>query len=90
MTQHDPNTKASDMSRILIAPLLALGLGLAASCSTMTPAAQHEVACVGGTLTGAAIGGAIGNRFGGGTGQTIATAAGAMTGAVTTARAMQC
>lgn len=60
-----------------------------AACDKQSPA-QHEVACVGGTLAGAAIGGAIGNRFGGGTGQTIATAAGAFAGGATTARAIDC
>ena len=60
-----------------------------ATCAPTTPA-QHEVACVGGTLAGAAIGGAIGNRFGGGSGQTIATAAGAFAGGATTARTMGC
>jgi outer membrane lipoprotein SlyB len=67
---------------------LALVFSLAA-CDPQTPT-QHEVACVGGTLAGAAIGGAIGNRFGGGTGQTIATAAGAFAGGATAVRAMNC
>ena len=58
------------------------------ACSS--PATQHEVACVGGTLTGAAIGGAIGNRFGGGNGNTIMTAAGAFTGGAATATRMNC
>ncbi|MBE1282002.1 MAG: glycine zipper 2TM domain-containing protein [Rhodobacteraceae bacterium] len=64
----------------------AVGLG---ACS-LSPQAQHEIGCVGGTLTGAVIGGAIGNRFGGGTGQTLATAAGAATGAVASVNAMNC
>ncbi|UWQ93489.1 hypothetical protein K3727_06630 [Rhodobacteraceae bacterium M382] len=64
-------------------------MATSAACTVSTPA-QHEVACVGGTLAGAAIGGAIGNRFGGGTGQTIATAAGVFTGGATTARSMGC
>ncbi|MFC3615227.1 glycine zipper 2TM domain-containing protein [Lutimaribacter marinistellae] len=58
--------------------------------SACSPAAQHEAACVGGTLTGATIGGAIGNRFGGGTGQSIMTAAGALVGGVTAANSMNC
>lgn len=55
-----------------------------------SPAAQHEVACVGGTLTGAVIGGAIGDRFGGGSGRTILTAAGAFTGGAAAASSMNC
>jgi outer membrane lipoprotein SlyB len=60
------------------------------SACTQNPSAQHEVACVGGSLTGAVIGGAIGNRFGGGSGQTIATAAGAFAGGAAAARRMNC
>ncbi len=63
--------------------------GAMAACSPSTPA-QHEVACVGGTLAGAALGGAIGNRFGGGRGQTLMTAAGVFAGGATAATAMDC
>lgn len=62
---------------------------LIAACTTSN-STQHELGCVGGTLAGAAIGGAIGSRFGGGTGQTIATAAGAVAGGSTAGRAMEC
>ncbi|WP_425045117.1 glycine zipper 2TM domain-containing protein [Primorskyibacter sp. S87] len=77
------------MTTIIKFSALAAVLVTAAACAPQNPT-QHEVACVGGTLTGAAIGGAIGNRFGGGTGQTIATAAGAFAGGATAVRAMNC
>ena len=67
-----------------------LGLVTTSAACSMTPEAQHEVGCVGGTLAGAAIGAAIGNRFGGGNGQTIATAVGAATGGAATATRMGC
>ncbi|WP_246139561.1 hypothetical protein [Falsiphaeobacter marinintestinus] len=73
------------LAKLSLLPLL-LGFG---AC-TATPEAQHEVACVGGTLAGAVIGAAIGNQFGGGRGNTIMTAAGAGTGAVTAATSMNC
>lgn len=73
---------------IRIGAVVALS-GAVAACTPRTPA-QHEVACVGGTLAGAALGGAIGNRFGGGRGQTLMTAAGVFAGGATTAVAMDC
>jgi uncharacterized protein YcfJ len=69
---------------------LVMALPLVVSIGACTQADQHEVACIGGTLTGAAIGGAIGNRFGGGRGQTIMTGAGAFAGAATAANSMNC
>ncbi len=77
------------MNAIVKSVVLAATLAASAGCS-VTPAAQHELACVGGSLTGAVIGGAIGNRFGSGTGQTLATAAGAAAGGITAASAMNC
>ena len=68
---------------LLIVPMV---LGLAAC----TAADEHEAACVGGTLAGAAIGGAIGNQFGGGSGQAILTGVGAFAGASTAANSMNC
>lgn len=76
------------MRAVYLSVSLVAGLGILSACSS--PYAQHEVACVGGTLAGAAIGGAIGNRFGGGRGNTIMTAAGAATGASTAVNAMNC
>ncbi len=75
-------------SKLKLASLAAL-IAITGACSN-NPAAQHEVACVGGVLTGAVLGGAIGNRFGGGTGQTLATAAGAFAGGAATGTAMNC
>lgn len=63
--------------------------GALSGCST-TPEAQHEMACVGGTLGGMVLGGAIGNRFGGGSGQAILTGAGAYAGGVTAATQLNC
>lgn len=65
---------------------LVLGVG---ACSS-NPQVEHEVACVGGTLAGAALGGAIGSRFGGGTGQALLGGAGAIAGGITAANAMKC
>jgi uncharacterized protein YcfJ len=73
------------LGKFLLLPIL-----FSAGACASNPAAQHEVACVGGTLAGAIIGGAIGNRFGGGRGNTIMTAAGAATGAAATATSMNC
>lgn len=66
-----------------------LCISLAAGC-TASPATQHEVACVGGTLTGAVLGGALGNQFGGGRGRTALTAAGAMAGGAIAATQLNC
>ena len=77
------------MNAFLKASFLSLCLAATAAC-TSNPQVQHEVACVGGTLAGAALGGAIGNRFGGGTGQTIMTAAGAFAGGATAAKGLNC
>lgn len=67
--------------------LCAVCAGVLAACGPApTPqqqaARQHEIACLGGTLSGALIGGAIGNQFGGGSGKTILTAAGAAAGGI--------
>lgn len=77
------------MTSYLKISILSFGLVATAACAN-NPEVQHEVACVGGTLAGAAIGGAIGNRFGGGSGQTIMTAAGAFAGGATAAKGMNC
>ena len=69
--------------------LLALGALALAGCIA-DERSQHEVACVGGTFTGAVLGGAIGNRFGGGSGQAVLTAAGAMAGGAAAATQMRC
>jgi len=69
---------------------LLFAIPLVVTLGACTQADQHEVACIGGTLTGAAIGGAIGNRFGGGRGQSIMTGAGAFAGAATAANSMNC
>ena len=73
------------LARLAILPAM---LGLMACAND--PVAQHEVACVGGALTGAVIGGAIGNQFGGGKGQAIMTGAGAFAGMAGAANAMDC
>ncbi|MEO9575040.1 MAG: hypothetical protein ABJ263_17295 [Tateyamaria sp.] len=69
---------------------LAMALPLVITLGACAPASQHEVACVGGTFTGAVIGGAIGNRFGGGSGNSIMTGAGAFTGAVAASNSLNC
>jgi uncharacterized protein YcfJ len=51
------------------------------ACTNMSPETEHEVACLGGMLSGAALGGLVGNQFGGGAGQQLRTAAGAGAGA---------
>lgn len=84
-----PSTQETNLSGILKTLILALPLVGLGACTT-SPQANHEMACVGGTLTGAVIGGAIGNRFGGGRGKTLATSAGAAAGAVTAATQMNC
>ncbi|WP_422073537.1 hypothetical protein [Tranquillimonas rosea] len=59
-------------------------------CAAATPeqqrAREHEIACIGGTVTGALVGGAVGNAFGSGRGQDIFRAAGAGAGATAGAR----
>jgi uncharacterized protein YcfJ len=74
---------------LLKSTLLIVGLASVSGCSS-DPVTRHEVACVGGTLSGAVIGGVIGNRFGGGSGQTIATGVGAALGGATAATSMNC
>jgi outer membrane lipoprotein SlyB len=79
-------TKAIVIS-LTAGPLIA---GLVLTGCTDPAAARHEVGCVAGTMGGAVIGGAIGSRFGGGSGQSLMTGAGAITGAMTSARALEC
>ena len=77
------------MKLLLKSTVLLVGLATVSGCAS-DPVTRHEVACVGGTLSGAVIGGVIGNRFGGGSGQTLATGVGAAVGGAAAATRMNC
>jgi len=56
-------------------------------CSNNSGPTDHEMACAGGTFTGAVLGGFVGNQFGKGKGNKVLTGAGVATGAALGARA---
>lgn len=79
------------LATTLIAPLLALGgcRNIFASCDqcgvieAITPQTVRGESSGGGAIAGAIIGGVVGHQFGSGSGQDVATAAGAVGGAIT-------
>ena len=71
--------------RTFLVPALA-GFALLAACNAANPT-EHELACAGGTFSGAVMGGFVGNQFGNGRGNAVTTAAGAIAGGALGARA---